>query len=149
MDINIRRSESSDLPVILSLVKELAVYEKAGDQVLATLGDYENAFKEKIFESQVAQINGQVVGMTLYYMTYSTWRGKMLYLEDFVVSESYRNKGVGQLLFDAFLAEARLKKVAMVKWQVLDWNDPAVAFYKKNKAIFDKDWWNVKIFFDK
>lgn len=148
MDINIRRSESSDLPVILSLVKELAVYEKAGDQVLATLEDYKNAFNENIFESQVAEINGQVVGMTLYYMTYSTWRGKMLYLEDFVVSESYRNKGVGQLLFDAFLAEARLKKVAMVKWQVLDWNDPAVAFYEKNEAIFDKDWWNVKIFFD-
>jgi len=149
MDINIRKAESSDLPAILSLVKELAVYENAGDKVLATLEVYENAFNEKIFESQVAEINGRVVGMTLYYMTYSTWRGKMLYLEDFVVSESYRNKGVGQLLFDAFLAEARLKKVAMVKWQVLDWNDPAVAFYKKNKAIFDKDWWNVKIFFDK
>ena len=148
MDINIRKSESSDLPAILSLVKELAVYENAGDQVLATLEDYENAFNENIFESQVAEINGQVVGMTLYYMTYSTWRGKMLYLEDFVISESYRNKGIGQLLFDSFLAEARLKKVAMVKWQVLDWNDPAVAFYKKNKAIFDKGWWNVKIFFE-
>ena len=115
MNINIRKAELSDLTAILSLVKELAIYENAGDQVLASLEDYKNAFEERIFESQVAEINGQVVGMTLYYMTYSTWRGKMLYLEDFVVSESYRNKGVGQILFDAFLAEARSKEVAMVK----------------------------------
>ena len=148
MDINIRKAELSDIPAILSLVKELAVYEKAGDQVSATINDYENAFNENIFESQVAEINGQVVGMTLYYMTYSTWRGKMLYLEDFVISEKHRSQGIGQVLFDAFLKEAKRKKVAMVKWQVLDWNEPAIAFYKKYNAIFDKGWWNVKIFFD-
>lgn len=148
MDINIRKAALSDLPAILSLVKELAVFENAGDQVSATIEDYENAFKKSIFESQVAEINGQVVGMTLYYMTYSTWRGKMLYLEDFVISEKHRNKGVGQILFDAFLKEAKRKEVAMVKWQVLDWNEPAIAFYKKYNAIFDKEWWNVKIFFD-
>ncbi len=148
MKIKIRKALTSDLPAILLLVKELAVYENAGDQVSASINDYENAFNEKVFESQVAEIDGQIVGMTLYYMAYSTWRGKMLYLEDFVVSENYRNLGVGQLLFDAFLMEAQLKKVVMVKWQVLDWNEPAIAFYKKNNAIFDKGWWNVKIFFD-
>ena len=148
MKIKIRKALPSDLPAILLLVKELAVYENAGDQVSATLTDYEKAFNEKVFESQVAEVDGQVIGMTLYYMAYSTWRGKMLFLEDFVVSETYRNKGVGQLLFEAFLVEARLKKVVMVKWQVLDWNEPAVAFYEKNNAIFDKGWWNVKIFFE-
>ncbi len=148
MKISIRKARQKDLSAILNLVKELAEYEKAADQVLATIDDYEQAFREHVFESQVAEFNGQVIGMTLYYMSYSTWRGKMLYLEDFVISSNFRNKGVGQMLFDAFIEEARSKKVAMVKWQVLDWNQPAIAFYEKNKAIFDKGWWNVKIFFD-
>ena len=147
MKINIRKANQADLPAILELVKELAVYEKAADQVTATLEDYENAFSENIFESQVAELDGKVIGMTLYYMSYSTWRGKMLFLEDFVIFKDYRNLGVGQLLFDAFLEEARSKKVAMVKWQVLDWNEPAIKFYEKNKAIIDKGWWNVKMFF--
>lgn len=147
MEINIRKAKYKDLSAILELVKELAVYEKAGDQVTASLQDYENAFKEQIFESQVAEVNGRVVGMILYYMSYSTWKGKMLFLEDFVVTETYRNKGIGQLLFEAFLADAHAKKVVMVKWQVLDWNQPAIAFYEKNKAVFDKGWWNVKMFF--
>jgi GNAT superfamily N-acetyltransferase len=148
MEINIRKAQQSDLSDILRLVKELAVYENAGDQVSATIDDYKNAFNEKVFESQVAEIDGRIVGMTLYYMAYSTWRGKMIHLEDFVVLEPFRNKGIGQMLFDAFLEEARLKKAVMVHWQVLDWNKPAIAFYEKNKAIFDKEWWNVKIFFD-
>ena len=147
MKITIRKADQADLPAILDLVKELAVYEKAADQVTATLEDYENAFSENIFESQVAELDGKVVGMTLYYMSYSTWRGKMLFLEDFVIFKKYRNLGIGQLLFDAFLEEARSKKVAMVKWQVLDWNEPAIKFYEKNKAIIDKGWWNVKMFF--
>ena len=147
MKITIRKADQADLPAILDLVKELAVYEKAADQVTATLEDYENAFSENIFESQVAELDGKVVGMTLYYMSYSTWRGKMLFLEDFVIFKEYRNLGIGQLLFDAFLEEARSKKVAMVKWQVLDWNEPAIKFYEKNKAIIDKGWWNVKMFF--
>lgn len=146
MEIKVRKAQQSDLPALLLLVKELADYEKASDQVSATIEDYETAFKENIFEALVATVDGQVTGMTLYYMAYSTWRGKMLFLEDFVVSEIYRNKGIGQLLFDAFLEDARLKKVAMVKWQVLDWNEPAIAFYEKNNAIFDKGWWNVKMF---
>lgn len=148
MDIKIRKAVQSDLSAILDLVKELAVYENAADQVSATLQDYETAFNENIFESQVAEYGGEVIGMTLYYMSYSTWRGKMLYLEDFVISEKHRNKGVGQLLFDAFLKEAQLKKAVMAKWQVLDWNEPAIKFYEKNNAIIDKGWWNVKIFFD-
>ena len=148
MDIIVRKAQRSDLDAILNLVRELAIYEKAEDQVTASLEDYRNAFDENIFESDVAEIDGKVVGMSLYYMTYSTWKGKMLYLEDFVVFKAYRNKGVGKLLFEAFLRTAENKKARIVKWQVLDWNEPAIAFYKKYQAIFDKEWWNVKILLD-
>lgn len=144
----IRKARQSDLADIFKLVKELAVYEKAAGEVTATLDDYRHAFRDKVFEAQVAEMDGQIVGMALYYMAYSTWKGKMLYLEDFIVSKPFRSKGIGQLLFEAFLDEARSKNVAMVKWQVLDWNEPAIIFYEKNRAIFDKGWWNVKMFFN-
>ena len=87
-------------------------------------------------------MDGKIVGIIIYYMTYSTWKGKMLYLEDFVVNQQYRKLGIGQHLFDAFLKEAKDKGARLVKWQVLDWNEPALAFYKKNKAIIEKNWWN-------
>ena len=79
-------------------------------------------------------------------MTYSTWKGKMLYLEDFVVAQSHRRRGIGQLLFDAYKAEAIEKKAKLIKWQVLDWNEPAIAFYEKNGATIEKGWYNVKTF---
>jgi len=85
--------------------------------------------------------------MALYYMTYSTWKGRMLYLEDFVVQEAFRKAGIGQQLFDGFLQEANNKGCKLVKWQVLDWNVPAIKFYEKNKAIIEKEWWNGKILF--
>ena len=146
MNIKIRKAKRTDLASILDLVKELAIYEKAGNQVSASLEDYQNAYDEKVFEAVVAEVEGQVIGMMLYYMTYSTWRGKMLYLEDFVVAEAYRNRGIGKLLFEEFINEANRKDARLVKWQVLDWNEPAIAFYKKHKAIFEKEWLNVKIF---
>jgi len=85
--------------------------------------------------------------MTLYYMTFSTWKGKMLYLEDFVIKKGFRRLGIGQLLFDAFLETAREKGCKLTKWQVLDWNETALKFYEKNNAIIEKDWWNGKIIF--
>ncbi len=142
----IRKATVADLPAIHGLVRELAVYEKAGPEFIATLEEYREDFKQGVFEAQVAELDGQIVGMALYYMTYSTWKGKMLYLEDFVVKDSYRGKGIGQRLFDAFLEEARKKHCRLVKWQVLDWNTPALRFYEKNKAIIEKEWWNGKIF---
>ena len=90
-------------------------------------------------------MEGRVVGMALYYMAYSTWRGKMLYLDDLVVSEPYRRYGIGQLLFDAVLDEGRRQGCRLLKWQVLDWNEPALRFYRKNNAIIETDWWNGKI----
>jgi GNAT superfamily N-acetyltransferase len=83
--------------------------------------------------------------MALYYMAYSTWRGKMLYLDDLVVSEAYRRHGIGQLLFDAVLEEGLRRGCRLVKWQVLDWNEPALRFYRKNNAEIETEWWNGKI----
>ncbi len=149
MKITTRKANYQDLLAIHNLVVELAIYEEAEDQVSATIQDYQNDFKDGLFECLVACINDEVVGMMLYYMTYSTWRGRMLYLEDFVVKETHRKKGFGQLLFNDFMKIADEKQVKLVKWQVLDWNTPAVQFYEKNKATIEKNWWNVKIFTDK
>ncbi|RMG85821.1 MAG: GNAT family N-acetyltransferase [Bacteroidetes bacterium] len=146
MDIQIRQANADDLPAIHQLVRELAIYEKAEDAFTATLEDYQNDFRDGIFESLVATVDGQVVGMMLYYMSYSTWKGRMLYLEDFVVNEAFRQMGIGQKLWEQFLEIARQKGCRLVKWQVLDWNLPAINFYVKNKAIIEREWWNGKIF---
>lgn len=146
MDIRIRIAQKEDIPAIHQLVRELAIYEKEEAAFTATLEDYYQDFADHVFEAQVAIADNQVVGMILYYMTYSTWKGKMLYLEDFVVQEAFRGKGIGQKLFDAYLDTARAKGCRLTKWQVLDWNQPAIDFYEKNKAIIEKEWWNAKIF---
>lgn len=143
---SIRPAERTDLPAIHQLVRALARYEKAEGEFVATLEDYYAHFDEGVFQALVAEQNGNIVGMALYYMTYSTWKGKMLYLEDFVVAEPFRRQGIGEQLFDAFLSEARRQGCALAKWQVLDWNTPAVEFYKKKGAIIEQEWWNGKIF---
>ncbi len=146
----IRQGTAADLPAVHDLVRELAIYEKAEEAFVATLKDYQRDFAAGIFETIVIEHDeAGVVGMALYYMTYSTWKGRMLYLEDFVVKNAYRRKGLGQLLFDAFLKEARRKECRLVKWQVLDWNEPAIRFYEKNRALIEKEWWNGKIFLSK
>ncbi len=147
MNSTIRKATKADLPAIHELVRELAIYERAVSEFIATIEDYERDFEAGIFEAIVAEADGLVVGMALYYMTYSTWKGRMLYLEDFVVRENYRRYGLGRQLFDAFLAEARQKDCRLVKWQVLDWNEPALNFYRQYDAIIEKEWWNGKIYF--
>jgi GNAT superfamily N-acetyltransferase len=147
-NITIRPAIETDIPAIHALVYELAVYENAPEAHIATIDDYIRDFKASVFEAHVA-VDAEteaIVGMIFYYMAYSTWKGKMLYLEDFVVTESHRQYGVGQKLFDTFLEVAREKECILVKWQVLDWNEPAVKFYEKNKAIIEREWWNGKIF---
>jgi len=141
----IRRAEFGDLKVILDLVRELANYEKAPDEVWATLEDYQNAYKNNVFEALVIEVEGNIVGTCIYYLTWSTWKGRMLYLEDFIIRETYRRHGLGQQLFDTFLARARELQCTQVKWQVLDWNTPAIYFYEKNRASIEKGWWNGKI----
>ena len=147
MKINIRKASKADLPSIYDLVKSLAIYEKAEQEVTATLKDYHNDFEAGIFQSHVAEMDGKIVGMVLYYMNYSTWKGRMLYLEDFVVYEAYRRHGIGQLLWDELGKEAKRQGARLLKWQVLDWNEPAIKFYEKNNATIEKEWYNGKIFF--
>ncbi|MFK7810631.1 MAG: N-acetyltransferase family protein [Saprospiraceae bacterium] len=146
MNITVRKGVLSDMTAVYDLVIELAIYEREEDAVHTTIKDYESAFNEGIFEVLVAEHNNIVIGMMLYYMTYSTWKGKMIYLEDFVVQEKFRRYGIGQILFDEFVKAAKDKEAALIKWQVLDWNEPALAFYRKNKAIIEKNWWNCKVF---
>lgn len=144
----IRSATKNDLPAIHNLVRELAIYEKEEEEFVATLETYKTDFEANWFEAVVAEMEGKIVGMALYYNTFSTWKGRMLYLEDFVVREEYRRYGLGQMLFLRVLEEAKNKGCKLMKWQVLDWNEPAVKFYEKNKAIIEKNWWNGKIFFE-
>lgn len=145
-NVKIRPATEADIPDIHALMFELAVYEKDPEAVFTSPEEYLEDFQKGLFESMVAEIDGKIVGMTLYFMAYSSWKGKMLYLDDFVVNAAYRRFGIGQLLYDAFMAEAKLRGCRLVKWQVLDWNEPAIQFYQKNDAIIETGWWNVKRF---
>ena len=146
--MNIRKGIKDDLVQVFALVKELALYEKAPDEVTASLADYYRDFEEGIFHVIVAEEDGKVMGILLYFITFSTWKGRMLYLEDFVVSESARGQGIGKLLFDELILEAKRLNCKLMKWQVLDWNDLAINFYKKYPGVvFDEEWHNCKITF--
>ena len=145
--VHIRHANLNDMTGIHALVRELAIYEKAPEQHTASIHDYERDFSAGVFDSYVAvSDHNQIIGMILYYTAYSTWRGKMLYLEDFVVTEQCRKFGVGQLLFDKFIQIAKESNARLIKWQVLDWNEPAIQFYKKNQATIEDEWYNGKIF---
>lgn len=145
--MTIRKGTKSDLPGVFKLINELALFEKAPEEVTNTIADMErDGFGEKpIFEFHVAEENGVIVGMALYFIKYSTWKGKGLYLDDLIVTEKMRGKGTGQKLFDAFMAEAKAINANQVHWQVLDWNTPAVDFYKKLGAKIDEEWWDCKM----
>jgi GNAT superfamily N-acetyltransferase len=142
----IRPATADDLPAVHSLVGELADFEQAADAFTATLDTYRRDFAAGLFEILVADYDGQVVGMAFYYLTYSTWKGRMLYLEDFVVREPFRRHGIGQQLFDAFLARARGLGCRLAKWQVLDWNRGAIDFYQRNGAAIEEEWLTGKVF---
>jgi len=144
--ILIRPATDADIPAIHALMYELAVYEKEPEAVFTTPEEYLEDFRNGLFESHVADLDGKIVGMTLFFMAYSSWKGKMLYLDDFVINEEYRRYGIGQKLYDDFIEEGRRRGCRLVKWQVLDWNEPAINFYRKNKAIIETGWWNVKQF---
>ncbi|MCS7029242.1 MAG: GNAT family N-acetyltransferase [Bacteroidia bacterium] len=143
--IEVRKVHRSELGQVLELVKQLATFEKAPQEVTITLEDYERDFEDNIFDVFVAVKDQKVVGMALFYLAYSTWKGKMLYLDDLFVLPEYRNQGIGSRLFDAVLVEAQEQQCNLVKWQVLDWNVDAQKFYTKYQTIVEKDWWNGKI----
>ncbi len=147
MNTIIRRAVREDCRRILELVKELAVYEKAPDEVTVTLEHFEESgFGEKpVWWAFVAEVDGKVQGFALYYIRFSTWKGQRMYLEDFYVTEQMRGNGLGKLLFDAIIKEAKAKHLNGIVWQVLEWNEPAINFYKKYKANFDSEWINCAI----
>lgn len=147
MNISIRRGEPADLPAVYALIQELALYEKAPAEVTNTLPDlYEDGFgPEPVFEFYVAEAAGEIIGLCLYYVAYSTWKGKMLYLEDLVITQAYRRYGVGKQLFDAFVRRGVELRVKRLKWQVLEWNEPAIAFYRKLNANLDAEWINCNL----
>jgi GNAT superfamily N-acetyltransferase len=153
-DIIIRRAEIDDCPRLLELVQELADYEKAPNEVTVTL----EHFQQSGFGSQpvwwafvaTTPAPGQpekriIAGFALYYIRYSTWKGQTMYLEDILVTESLRGKGIGQRLFDRLLEEARERGFKRMTWQVLDWNEPAIRFYKRQGARMDPEWLNAII----
>lgn len=141
MEITIRKAVSADMYAVHALVKELAVYERSPEQVATTPERYVIDFEQHKFDVLVAVSakNNEIVGMALYYFPYSSWKGEYIWLEDFVVGETYRGLGIGKKLFEAVLHLAKTKN-CIVKWQVLDWNEPAIQFYKKYEAEFLPEW---------
>ena len=132
----------------MELVKELAVYEKAPKEVTVTLEHFEESGfgKNPVWWAFVAEVDGSIEGFALYYIRFSTWKGQRMYLEDLYVTEAMRGKGLGKLLFDQLLEEAANRKLNGMMWQVLEWNEPAINFYKKYDTQFDPEWVNCGIF---
>ncbi|WPQ62916.1 GNAT family N-acetyltransferase [Chitinophaga sancti] len=147
--ITIRNVRIEDCPRLLELIRELAEYEKAAHEVTVTLEQFTDAGfgKSPVWKAFAAVDGNLIIGFALYYIRYSTWKGCRMYLEDLLVTESYRGKGIGKMLFDKLLEEARAQNYNGMVWQVLEWNEPAINFYKKYDASFDPEWWNASISF--
>jgi GNAT superfamily N-acetyltransferase len=147
MNTIIRKATKEDCPRLLELVQELAEYEKAPEQVTVTLEHFiESGFgPNPVWWAFVAEVDGRVEGFALYYIRYSTWKGQRMYLEDILVTGKMRGKGLGKLLFDQLIVEAREKKLNGMVWQVLEWNEPAINFYKKYNADLDGEWINCSM----
>jgi GNAT superfamily N-acetyltransferase len=144
--MNIRKAVIADCPAMLELVRELALYEKAPQEVTVDPQHFEESGfgPNPVWWALVAEDEaGLVVGFALYYIRYSTWKGQVMYLEDILVTEKMRGKGIGSMLVDRLIAEARERGFRRIVWQVLEWNEPAINFYKKYNAQFDPEWVNV------
>lgn len=158
MEINIRRAAKEDCIRLMELIHELAEYERAPQEVTVTLEHFtESGFgNDPVCWTFVAtsspgpsSTSGEgeiIVGFALYYIRYSTWKGQAMYLEDILVTKEMRGKGIGKLLMDKLIEEAKEKKFNRIIWQVLDWNEPAISFYKKYNANFDDEWVNCSIY---
>ena len=148
MKITIRRAVKDDCARLLELIQELATYERAPDEVTVTLDHFtESGFgKQPVWWAFVAEVDEVIVGFALYYIRYSTWKGQAMYLEDILITNEMRGKGIGKLLFDRLINEAKEKKFNRIIWQVLDWNEPAINFYRKYNADFDASWVNCSIY---
>lgn len=146
--ILIRKAIPGDEQAIFDLIKELALYEKAPEQVTNTAEQLGmDLFEDHICDAIVAIEDNNIIGFALYYISYSTWKGKCLYLEDFYVREKHRKCGAGGMLFDKVVKIAKEQEVKRMDWQVLEWNELALGFYKKRNAILDSEWINGRLFF--
>lgn len=154
MSIKIRRAQEKDCPRILELVQELALFERAPEEVTVSIEHFtQSGFGQNPvwwgFVAEQSQGNnnnqGQIVAFALYYIRFSTWKGQAMYLEDILVTEAMRGQGIGKMLFDQLVEEAKDKGLKRMCWQVLEWNEPAISFYKKYNASFDGEWVNCAI----
>ncbi|MGB3922719.1 MAG: GNAT family N-acetyltransferase [Bacteroidales bacterium] len=141
MKVNIRRANEEDFPAILALINELAEYERAPEAVTNTveqMGRERDYFRCFVAESA----DHGIVGMALYFFAYFTWVGKSLYLEDIIISKQFRKRGIGEALMKRVMREAGEENCKRVRWQVLDWNEPAISFYRKSGAEINNEWLN-------
>lgn len=150
MQLQIRPAIKDDCARMMELIQELAIYEKAPDEVTVTFEHFvESGFgPNPVWWAWVAEFDGKVEGFALYYIRYSTWKGQRIYLEDLLVTEKMRGKGAGKLLLDQLIAIAKSNGYAGITWQVLEWNEPAINFYQKfDQVTFDGEWVNCSINF--
>ena len=145
--MNIRKGRIEDMPSVLGLIKELAVFEKEPNAVEVTLADLmRDGFGENsLFHTFIAEENDEILGMALYYYRYSTWKGKTIHLEDLIVKKEKRGSGLGFKLYSEVIAQGKCDGVRRIEWNVLDWNTPAIEFYKKTGAKVFKDWLVVQM----
>ena len=143
----LRVAVKEDCVRLLELIYELAVYEKAPEEVTVTLTEFEEAgFGDKpVWKAFVVEVDSIIQGFGLYYIRYSTWKGCRLYLEDFIVTEKMRGKGLGKIIFDKMVIEAKELGFNGMSWQVLDWNEPAINFYNKYEASVEGGWLNASL----
>ncbi len=146
-DVTIRPAVKTDMRLVLRHIRKLADYENAPEEVLVTLKDLErDGFGyNPLFHVTVAEYKERIIGIAFYYVGYSTWKGKMLYLDDLYVDEAYRRRGVASMLLKAVFEFAKKIEAKKVRWQVLDWNEPAIEFYKKYPVDMDGEWLNCDV----
>ncbi len=151
-EIKIRKAERHDCARMMELVQELADFEKAPNEVTVSLAHFEESGfgKQPVWRAYVATTldaygKESIHAFALYYVRYSTWKGQRMYLEDIIVTEAMRCKGIGKMLFDALIDEAKKRQFTGIVWQVLEWNEPAIRFYKKYNASFDSEWINCSL----
>ena len=138
----IRKATKNDMPSVLELIQELATFEKEPDAVVVTVDDLvRDGFSENpLFQCFVAEVDGEIIGMALYYYRYSTWKGKTIHLEDLIVKENKRGTGAGFALYKEIIKQGKAENVRRIEWNVLDWNTPAIDFYEKSGAKILGDW---------
>jgi GNAT superfamily N-acetyltransferase len=145
--INIRRATKEDIGLVRDLVMELAIFEKAPEEVTSSLADYvQEGFSDNpLFTANLIYLNDELAGFSLWYYRFSTWKGRRFYLEDLYIKETFRGRGLGRKLINEAIEEAKRMKCTGMMWQVLDWNQPAIDFYNTLGVKMDAGWLNVHL----